>query len=255
MHAPVVGSQQPPSQVDGLQAPPQLPLTQALPGHAAPPSQLQTPPEQVSVVNGHEKHIPGGPHCAAVCAEKGMQTSPLQQPFGQDAESHEQPLTLSQYWPASHELPVVQLQLPPLQPLDTFGSQVAQPLPEPPQEATSGGLWQLPCWSQQPAQVVELQVHIPLLHTLPAGQGRPNVPHEQIPFRQVSVPGVWPQSEQVEPFEPHSGYVAGLTQLPAQQPAQPVQPLQTPALQVPVPQFWQFIWLPHWVVVLPATQF
>jgi hypothetical protein len=166
----------------------QPPLAQCIPeAQAGPEPHWQAPPAQESAVTASQARQ-AAPPLAQVETESVRQVLPLQQPEGQETESHTQ-APPTQCCPAQGGL-VPQAQLPSAAQLSAaIGSQVLQAAPPVPQ-ALAVGVVQVGPEQQPPPQLVELQVvHTPWLQS-PGRQlwhDAPPVPHWSAvpPGRQV----------------------------------------------------------------------
>ena len=225
-------------------------LQAALPPHVHVPDA-----EQPSAEPPHVAHI--APSVPQVAAAGAWQMAPVQQPVGQEAESHTH-APLTQVCPVPHAGPGPQVQAPARQPSAVVFAQDVQAAPPLPQTASvvAGEVHLAP--EQQPSGHDDaLQTQTPPEHSWPVAQAAP-LPHEQSPAaEQLSA---WPGPHATHPFppKPHADSERALHVGPEQQPVghAAAQPLHVPRVQVWLPgQLWQDAPpLPHAATLSPDSQ-
>ena len=178
---------------------------------------LQPPLAQLSaLVASQARHAP--PLMPQAERTPTLQVPPAQQPPGQDVASQTQAVPL-QRWPEA---------------------QATQAAPPEPQVAFVGALQLVP--AQQPvAQDVASQIQLPPMQRWPAPQAAA-VPQRQVPVASQVSAFAGSQVLQAAPAMPQVAGALGVQVGPLQQPVGQelaVQPLQTPPVQVWVPQPWQ----------------
>jgi hypothetical protein len=143
-----------------------------------------------------------------------VQTSPAQQPVGQD-------LAVQAQTPFLHSCPCAQLgplphaHAPATQESLVDGSQVAQAPPAVPQVITDGAL-QLPLAQQPFGQELASQAHAPFAHSCPCAQAPP-LPHTHAPATQALASCGSHAMHELPPV-PHAPKLGAVQASPAQQP-------------------------------------